>query len=111
VIWERFLDYELGQLQVAMDCMKQFEQRDPAEILPVDFPDPIDYSPQRDFVRQVLVDEVDLRANGTEFVDKSLEPQRSLDYRKHMNSEGSPTTAVAAGYQWMPGTELVRQVS
>src|SRR5690242_18770497 len=32
-IWERFLDYELGHLQVAIRLFKEIERRDPAEML------------------------------------------------------------------------------
>lgn len=105
-IWERFLDYELGQLQYVMEVFKKMERRDPAEILPASLPEPIAYKSQREFVRKVLHDELDLRANGTQFVDKSQEPERSLAYRRHINSDGSPTQTVAAGYRWSPGTEL-----
>ncbi|HET9961242.1 MAG TPA: hypothetical protein VFQ34_02795 [Nitrospiraceae bacterium] len=42
-IWERFLDYELGQLQFAMEWFKKIERRDPAELLPETLPDPIAY--------------------------------------------------------------------
>ena len=49
---------------------------------------------------------MDFRANGTEIVNKSQEPERSLQYRQQMNSEGSPSQTVAAGYHWAPGTEL-----
>lgn len=105
-IWERFLDYELGQLQYVMEVFKKMERRDPAEILPASLPEPIAYKSQREFVRKVLHDELDLRANGTQFVDKSHEPERSLAYRRHINSDGSPTQTVAAGYRWSPGTEL-----
>jgi hypothetical protein len=105
-IWERFLDYELGQLQYVMEVFKKMERRDPAELLPDTLPEPIAYKSQREFVRKVLHDEVDLRANGTRFVDKSQEPERSLAYRRQMNSDGSPTQTVAAGYRWNPGTEL-----
>jgi len=38
------------------------------------------------------------------------EPKSSLDYRNHMNSEGSPSETVAAEYVWQPGTELTRKV-
>jgi hypothetical protein len=69
-------------------------------------PDPIPITSQREFIRQVLAAEVDLRADGTRFVDKAQEPQRSLDYRRQLNSAGSPSTEVAAGYRWVPGTEL-----
>jgi rubrerythrin len=106
-IWERFLDYELGHLHFAIDLFKKIERRDPAEILPSTLPEPFAYKSQRAFVRQVLRDEVDFRANGKEIIsNKKQEPERSLEYRRHMNSEGSPTQTVAAGYQWAPGTEL-----
>lgn len=108
-IWERFLDYELGQLQYAMELFKKFEKRDPAEVLPEKLPDPIEYKSQRDFVRQVLAEEVDFRAVGKEFVrDPSKESQASLDYRQYLNSEVSPTNLVTSGYIWKPGTELAQ---
>src|SRR5699024_9772720 len=53
-IWERFLDYELGHLQVVMDLFKKYERRDPAEILPAELPEPIKYESHREFVRQTL---------------------------------------------------------
>jgi hypothetical protein len=94
-----------------MDIFKKVENRDPAEVLPATFPEPIDFSSHRQFVRETLENEVDLRANGTRFVNKDEEPQRSIDYREQLNSEGSPSDAVAAGYQWMPGTELAAAMS
>ena len=38
------------------------------------------------------------------------EPQSSIDYRNQLNSQGSPSETVAAGYIWRPGTELSRKV-
>ncbi|MES2917458.1 MAG: hypothetical protein V4729_02455 [Pseudomonadota bacterium] len=105
-IWERFLDYELGHLQLVMNLFRQHERRDPAEILPATLPDPIAYESQRDFVRLVLNQEVDLRANGTQFVPRDQESRASQEYRNRLNAEGSPSQVVAAGYQWRPGTEL-----
>jgi len=105
-IWDRFLDYELGQLHFVMELFKQVENRDPAELLPAELPEPIDYVSHREFVRETLAAEVDLRADGTQFVGKEDEPERSLAYREQLNSEGSPTETVAAGYRWRPGTEL-----
>lgn len=108
-IWERFLEYELGHLNLVKNLFKKYERRDPAEILPERLPDPIPFESQRDFVRKTLNEEINLRARGPEFVDKNDEGHQSLAYRRHLNSEGSPTEAVAAGYQWSPGTELARQ--
>jgi hypothetical protein len=110
-VWDRFLDYELGQLHFVMELFKQVENRDPAEVLPAELPEPIDYKSHRQFVRETLAAEVDLRADGARFVDKAEEPERSLAYRAQLNSEGSPTETVAAGYRWAPGTELAAEGS
>jgi rubrerythrin len=110
-IWERMLDYELGHVQFAMELFKKTDGRDPAEILPAKLPDPFPYTSNRDFVRKVLKQEVDLRAKDGQFVPLAEESQTSITYRKHLNSEGSPTESVAAGYQWSPGTELRRRVA
>ncbi|HEY4554980.1 MAG TPA: hypothetical protein VIG68_00890 [Lysobacter sp.] len=109
-LWERFLDYELGHLQHVMELFKQVERRDPMELLPPSLPDPIPFASQRDFVRDVLTNEVDLRARGPEFVPVGDESQASLDYREVFMSEGSATEAVAAGYVWRPGTELSTRI-
>jgi hypothetical protein len=109
-VWERFLDYELGHLHFVMDLFQRTENRDAAEVLPESLPDPISYESQRPFVRNVLKEETDLRAVGTQFVDKSQEPADgpSAKYRKQMNADGSPSETVAAGFIWMPGTELTK---
>ncbi len=108
-IWERFLDYELGHLQLARDVCKEIEGRDPAEFLPESLPEPIAYKSNREYVRQVLRDEVDLRTDGKRFVNKSQESERSLAYRRRMNQDGSPSQTVAAGWRWSPGGELTAQ--
>ncbi|MBK0392483.1 hypothetical protein [Ramlibacter algicola] len=111
-LWERFLDYELGHLQVAMKLFKDFEKRDPAELLgDGSLPPGIDFSSQREFVRKVLAAEVQLRKDGTQFVDEDDEAVSSLKYRNQLNSQGSPSQAVSAAYQWMPGTELNRNAA
>jgi hypothetical protein len=110
-IWERFLDYELGHFAYVSELFKQYERRDPAEIISQTLPDPMPFESNRDFVRQTLNQEVDMRTSGTQFVDKAQEDQASLDYRQHVNSAGSPSESVAEGYQWMPGTELNRKVA
>jgi len=105
-IWERFLDYELGHLHMAIALFKQEERRDIEEILPESLPEPIPFASQREFVRETLAGEVDLRANGTEIVPKSRDSAASKAYRDQMNKDGSPSETVSAGYVWAPGTEL-----
>jgi rubrerythrin len=105
-IWERMLDYELGHLTLAMELFQKYEKRDAAEILPQALPEPIPFDSQREFVRQTLAAEVDLRADGADFVPKEKESKLSLQYREQVNADGSPSELVSAGYKWAPGTEL-----
>jgi hypothetical protein len=108
-MWARFLDYELGHFHMACEAFKQYERRDPAELITSELSAPIEFRSQRDFYRQVLIDEVNLRADGVNFVPKEQESAASQQYRAQINAEGSPSTTVAAGYVWSPGTELTRK--
>jgi rubrerythrin len=106
-IWERFLDYELGHLQVAMRLFKDIERRDPAEVLGDGrLPAGIQFKSQRDFVRMVVATETQMRKDGTQYVDEAAEPASSLEWRDQLNAEGSPSQAVSGGWHWTPGTEL-----
>ena len=108
-IWERMLNYELGHFHLVAELFKKHERRDPQEIVGERLPEPIKFESQREFVRATLAQEVDLRAKGPDFVGLEEEPQESIDYRNHMNSQGSPSETVAAGYVWRPGTEVLSQ--
>ncbi len=108
-IWERFLDYELGHLHHVRTIFQDQTGRDAAEVLPAELPATIDFSSQRSFVRQTLESELNLRANGPDFVNMDEEPDRSLKYREFLNSKGSPSEAVTVGYRWAPGGELNEQ--
>jgi hypothetical protein len=108
-IWERFLDYELGHFQVALNLFKDTERRDPEEVLGNGkLPDFIKFESQREFVRKTVEQEVLLRKDGTEFADEASEPESSLAYRNAVNADGSPSTTVSDTYSWAPGTELAR---
>lgn len=110
-IWERFLDYELGQLHFVMDLFKRIEKRDPAEVLPNELPEPIRYESHRQFVKDVLNKEAHLRAQGTQFVDRENPESVSVRHRRQLNKFGAPSEIVAQGYRWAPGTELVEKKS
>jgi hypothetical protein len=107
-IWERFLDYELGHFHFVTEIFRRFEKREPLELLPESLPEPIEYKSHREFVRTVLSEEVDLRAQGTHIGQKG-ETAQSRAYREQMNAKGSPSEIIAAGYTWKPGTELAEE--
>jgi len=108
-IWERFLDYELGHFQVALQLFKDIERRDPESVLGNGkLPPFIQFESQRQFVRETIARETGLRKNGTDYVDEADEGRSSLDYRAAVNADGSPSTTVSSTYSWAPGTELTR---
>ena len=109
-LWERFVDYELGQLHFVMGLMRQIEKRDPEALLPDTLPEPIKFESQREFVRQTLANEVDLSANGTKIVPRPQESELSLEYREQLNAEIIPSEVVTSNYQYTPGTEIERMV-
>jgi hypothetical protein len=92
-----------------MRLFETIERRDPAEVLPTALPEPILHGSHREFIRRVLSDEVDLRAQGTGLIDRreELPSSPSARYRERLNRAGSPSEIAAAGYQWFPGSELI----
>jgi hypothetical protein len=109
-IWEKFLDYELGHFQVALELFKDVERRDPETVLgDGKLPEFIRFESHREFVRQTIARETSLRKNGTEFVNEDAEGKTSIEYRNAVNAGGSPSSVVSDTYSWMPGTELMRQ--
>lgn len=112
-IWERFMLYELGHLRFVSELFEQREQREVRELLPETLPEAISFKSQRDYVRKVLQTELDLRPNGTKLVPQAQVPKDSpsFGYRDTVNAKGSPTERVAAGYRWLPGTELAARAA
>jgi hypothetical protein len=108
-IWQRFMDYELGQLHAAIEVFRKLDKRDVLSIIPERLPEPIPFKSHREFVKKTLEAEMHYRAVGTEIGPLKDSPA-SLAYRNQMNKDGSPTEQVAGGYKWRPGTELVANV-
>lgn len=108
-IWERFLSYELGHFHFVLDLFRKHEKREAEAVIATSLPDPIDYTSHRQFVRDTLAREVDLRARGTQFIRAAEEAadSPSVVHRRQFNAQGSPSQNVAAGYQWQPGGELM----
>ena len=101
-IWDRFLDYELGQLHFVMELFKQVENRDPAEILPASLPEPIEYRSHREFVRETTANDVGPARSGTQFVVRGRSPS-AHSHTAADNSEGSLPRP------WPPGTGGCRE--
>ena len=88
---------ELGQLHAAGDLLRRYEGIEPSEILPAELPDtPVTFEPNKDYVRQILAAQVDLRADGFNYVDDADLPDdhRSRRYRAIVNAGGNPSELV-----------------
>ena len=64
-LWELHLQMEIGQLQVAAEFLRKYEGQDAEELLPPMLPDvPLTFEPNKEYVRDVLANQVDLRQDG-----------------------------------------------
>jgi len=113
-IWELHCDMEIGQLQVACDFMRRLEGREPADLLPPSLPEvPVTFEPNKDYVRQILAEQVDLRADGTTYVDLADLPagHRYFEYQETVNAGGAPSEQVIeenrarSGHEYRDETE------
>jgi hypothetical protein len=96
-MWELNCDMEIGQLQVASEFMRSLEGRDPAEMLPPSLPaTPVSFEPNKDYVRRVLAEEVDLRTDGLDYVDVDDLPDdhRYFRYQEIVNAGAAPSEMV-----------------
>jgi hypothetical protein len=96
-MWELHCDMEIGQLQVACDFMRRLEGREPADLLPPALPEvPVTFEPNKAYVRDVLATQVDLQADGLDFVPVGELPpdHRYFTYQKTVNARGNPSEQV-----------------
>lgn len=96
-IWELHLNMEIGQLQAVCDLLRRYEGIDPEELLPLALPDtPVTFEPNKAYVRDILATQVDLRADGMDYVTDAELPgnHRSRRYRDAVNGSGNPSELV-----------------
>lgn len=99
-LWELHLDMEIGQLQAACEMMRQYENREPAEFLPKELPEPVLFESNKEYVRHILETQINLTANGPEFVPVSQLPgdHRYFAYQQAVNGSG-----------FVPSEEVIRE--
>jgi hypothetical protein len=96
-IWELHLDMEIGQLHAACELLRRYEGIEPEEILPKALPDtPVTFEPNKEYVRDILATQIDLAADGLDYVRASELPgeHRSRRYREIVNAGGVPSEMV-----------------
>jgi hypothetical protein len=96
-LWELHCNMEIGQLQVACDLLRRYEGVEPEEILPVTLPDtPVTFEPNKQYVREILATQYELRTLDTEYVPVGALPEdgRYFSFQGRVNGGGTPSETV-----------------
>jgi hypothetical protein len=89
-IWELHLNRESEQLKVAAEMLRRYEGKDAALLLPAELPPAMTFEPNKEYVRQVLAQQIGFRADGLDIVDAdgSL-TKESKAYQSIVNGDGN----------------------
>jgi hypothetical protein len=96
-LWELHCDMEIGQLHAACELLRTYEGVEPEEILPPALPDvPVTFEPNKEYVREILATQYELRTDGTEYVplDQLPPDHRYFAYQQVVNAGGAPSEMV-----------------
>lgn len=72
-IWELHLNMELEHLHVACDLMRRHDGREPAEVLAPELPEIVKFEPNKQYLRELIADQLDLTTLGTGYVREAHE--------------------------------------
>lgn len=89
-IWELHLNQEIEQLRLACEMMRRYEGIEAEEILPKALPEPTRFQENKQYVREVLASQINLRTRGTQFIPLDQLPEDALyfPYQKTVNGGG-----------------------
>jgi hypothetical protein len=89
-IWELHLNMEIGQLKVAAEMLRRYDGKEAAELLPATLPPAMTFEPNKSYVRQVLAEQVDYRADGLDIRPSNGRPTgASRSYQGIVNNDGN----------------------
>jgi hypothetical protein len=104
-IWELHLNMELAHLESAADLLRQFEGKEPEEVVGSDgLPEPIRFEPNKEFLRNLLATQLDLTTLGAGYVREAHERFQLMQERIH-GGEEPPSEQVIALHREMFGDE------
>jgi hypothetical protein len=108
-LWELHCQMEIGQLQAACALLRRYEGVEPEEILPPALPDtPVTFEQNKDYVREILASQYDLRTDGLDYVSVADLPDdhRYWRFQKTVNAGGVPSEQVVEEDRARRGTEF-----
>lgn len=105
-LWELHLNQEIEHLRIACHLMRKYEGIEAEEILPKALPEPTKFQQNKDYVRNVLENQIDLRTMGPAFVQVEQLPEDALywQYQQAVNGDGFvPSEQVIVDHQEKAG--------
>lgn len=99
LIWEEFMQMEIGHLQLAAEMFKKHEKRDPEEVIGTEIVLPCHFESQKEYVTNILENEVDKRlsADGGYFkIDEIPADWASYKVQKMVGKDGAPSEKAIA---------------
>ena len=112
LIWEEFLAFELEHLKIAADLIKKHEKRDPEEIIGDTILEPCHFENQKEYVADILLNEVDKRLDGEDknnysYIENLPDDWASYKAQKIMSSQGAPSEKTIQLIRTSIGRDLV----
>jgi rubrerythrin len=96
-LWELHLNMEIEHLQIAAQMLREVEGIEAESILPAGgMPEPLTFEPNKEYVRKVLEQTIQLSSWDSQFVDISKLPadHRYFEHQRKVNAGGSPNEEV-----------------
>lgn len=89
-LWELHLNQEIEHLRLACEMMRRYEGVEAEEILPAALPEPTRFQQNKEYVRDVLASQIDLRTRGTQYIplDQLPEDAPFFAYQQQVNGGG-----------------------
>lgn len=94
LIWEEFMQMEIGHLQAAANALKKYEKRDPEEIIGTELVLPCHFESQKEYVTNILENEVDKRLSedkGYIKINELPENWSSYKVQEQTAKDGAPS--------------------
>jgi len=103
-LWEMHLDMEVEQLRIACDLMRRYDGKDPEEVLPLALPDPVLFQPNKEYVRDVLANQIEMTTDHMDF--GAPKHSRYESYQAAVHGEGpDPSEQVIHDHMAQFGTD------
>jgi len=91
-VWELHLAMELGHLHEAAELLRRMEGREPEEVVGSGLPEPLTFEPNKQFLRNLIAEQMDLTTLGTGYVREAHERFEQMQQR--LNDGAKPPSEV-----------------